>query len=83
MERMIGGLVIVFVMVASLIILYAVLGEPLSYIAEILVDVDSTTGDMIEDTMNFIVFMFGATIVIGIGLYILLFAVYGHKKEYE
>lgn len=80
---MIAGVVILFVMVTCFIIGIAVLAEPIEYITDALVDADADTGAEINDTMNLIKWAFPAAMIIGIFLAMLLFAVYGHKKEYE
>lgn len=80
---MIAAVIILFVMVAGFIMGIAVLAEPIELIVDTLIGVDATTGSEINDTMNLIKWAFTAAMIVGIFLAMLLFAVYGHKKEYE
>ena len=75
--------VILFVMVASYIMLYAIFADPIEYMTSIFLDIDTATTEQIEDTMNFIRFIFGATVVFGVLAAFGIYAVYAHKKEYE
>ena len=63
--------------------LYVVLAEPLEYMADLFITVDATTGEQIEDSLNLIEWIFGATIVFGVLAGFVIYAVYAHKKEYE
>lgn len=83
MFRMFRATVILFVMVASMIILYAVLADPLYFMGDLFLTVDETTTAQIEAPMNFILFLFGATIVFGVLVAFGIYAVVGHKKEFE
>lgn len=83
MRRMIQATIILFVMVTLFIIAYAVLAEPIDTIIDSLTNADATTGAEISDTMNLLKFIFGAAILIGIGMAFILYMAYGHKEEYE
>ena len=78
---MVAAIFILFVMVTGFIMAYAVLAEPIDLIVDSLTGAHTETGDEIGDTMD--KFAFGAAIVVGIVFAIILFIVYGHKKEYE
>ena len=80
---MVAAIFILFVMVTGFIMAYAVLAEPIDLIVDSLTGAHTETGDEIGDTMDLIKFAFGAAIVVGIVFAIILFIVYGHKKEYE
>lgn len=79
MERMIKGILIVFILISTLIITYAVFADPLSYIVETFNSIDDTN----SDTMNLLPWALGASVVFGIFFSLILLAMYGHKKEYE
>ena len=83
MHRMFQATLVLFIMVASYIMLYAIFAEPIDYITDLFLTIDSDVTSEIEDPMNFIKWIFGATVVFGVLAALGLYAVYAHKKEYE
>jgi len=75
--------VILFVMIASFIMLYAIFADPIDYITDLFLTIDSGVTAEIEDPMNFIKWIFGATVIFGILGAMGVYAIYAHKKEYE
>ena len=82
-ERMFKATLVLFIMVASWVILYAAFGDPIHYLCTLFLTIDGTVTAQIEDSMNFIDFLFGATVVFGVIAAFIIYAVYAHKKEYE
>jgi predicted membrane protein len=76
---MFRAIIVVFVLISSLIICYAVFADPLSYLVDTFNSIDDTN----EDTMNLLPWALGASVVFGIFFSLILLAMYGHKKEYE
>lgn len=83
MHRMFQATVILFVMIASFIMLYAIFADPIDYITDLFLTIDSGVTAEIEDPMNFIKWIFGATVIFGILGAMGVYAIYAHKKEYE
>jgi len=70
-------------MIASFIMLYAIFADPIDYITDLFLTIDSGVTAEIEDPMNFIKWIFGATVIFGILGAMGVYAIYAHKKEYE
>lgn len=84
MIRMIKATLVLFVIVAVLIMSYAILAEPISLICDTLIDISgSGISDEADDEIAMIPYFFAAAIVFGILLAMILYAIYGHKAEHE
>ncbi len=83
MKRMIQATIFLFVVVASFIMLYAILGEPFGIMIDAFKDVDTETTSQVGDTADFLVWILGATCVFGVLGFCFVYILYAHKKEYE
>jgi len=83
MKRMFQATILLFVVVSSFIMLYAILGEPLGIMIDAFMEMDSETTEQVGDTANFMNWLFGATCVFGVIGFCIVYAVYAHKKEFE